>query len=107
MDVTQHPGLQLGHDMAQVAANHAGTEWKETAFEAFKQYARQHTEFTTEQVRIAAKDVAPPPDPRAWGQVALRAKRESVVEGGGWVRANSPSVHGMIVTLWRSKLGGK
>lgn len=105
MEATQHTGLQLGHAMAHVAAHNAGDEWKDSAFEAFKHYARAHLEFTTEQARLAATEVTAPPDRRAWGQVALRAKREGVVGSSGWVRAASPSVHGMVVTLWRSKLG--
>ena len=105
MEVTQHTGLQLGHAMAHVAANNAGDEWKDSAFEAFKHYARTHSEFTTEEARLAATEVASPPDIRAWGQIAIRAKREGIVVGIGWVRATSPSVHGMVVTQWRSKLG--
>ena len=103
--MTNHTGLSIGHAMADVAASNAGDEWKEAAFDAFKRYARTNAEFTTEQVRLASTDIAPPPDPRAWGQIALRAKREGVVAGGGWVRANSRSVHGMVVTMWRSKIG--
>ena len=98
-----HEGLNIGHAMADVAANNAGDEWKEVAFDAFKQYARRHSTFTTEQVRLASPDVRPPPDARAWGQVALRAKREGIVVGAGWVRAESPRVHGMVVTQWQSK----
>jgi hypothetical protein len=101
--MTEHEGLTIGHTMAEVAASNAGDEWKEIAFDAFKQYARTNPVFTTEQVRLAAAEVRPPPDARAWGQVALRAKREGVVDGAGWIRAESPRVHGMVVTLWRSK----
>lgn len=99
-----HTGLAIGHAMAEVAASNAGDEWKEAAFDAFRRYARTHNEFTTEQVRLATTNIVSPPDPRAWGYVALRAKREGVVVSSGWVRANSRTVHGMVVTLWRSKV---
>lgn len=99
-----HEGLSIGHAMAEVAADNAGEFWKEEAFYAFKQYAMTHSHFTTEEVRAANPDMPPPPDDRAWGSIALRAKREGVVVGSGWVRANSRTVHGMVVTMWQSMI---
>jgi len=32
------------------------------------------------------------------------AKKEGYVEPSGWVRAQSLTVHGMVVTLWESKI---
>lgn len=95
-------GLIIGHAMAEVAANNAGELWKEEAFYAFKQYAMQHSHFTTEEVRAANPDLPPPPDERAWGSIALRAKRDGVVVSAGWVRATSRTVHGMVITMWQS-----
>ena len=100
----KHEGLQIGHRMAEVAADHAGEEWKEMAFEAFKRHAMLHSTFTTEQVRRWNPDIPVPPDGRAWGQIALRAKKEKVVSADSWVRADNRSVHGMAVTLWRSNI---
>lgn len=60
-------GLELGHAMAKVAADHAGNEWKNLAYESFVEYAKHHREFTTEQARGACLHVPPPPDKRAWG----------------------------------------
>jgi hypothetical protein len=97
-------GLALGHEAAERAADHAEREtptWKEQAFTDFVNYAKRHSHFTTEQVR-AASESPPPPDPRAWGHVALRAKKEKVVVSGEWVRATSKTVHGMVVTQWQS-----
>jgi hypothetical protein len=102
--VNKHEGLELGHRMAEVAAFNAGEEWKDLAFQAFRDYAKTHHVFTTEQVRQANPDLPAPPDPRAWGSVALRAKRAGVVNVESWVRADSRKVHGMVVTLWRSNL---
>ena len=97
-------GLAIGHAMAEVAADNAGEEWKAAAFYAFKRHAMKHQFFTTEEVRAANPDMPPPPDDRAWGSIALRAKREGVVVGSSWVRATSRSVHGMVVTQWFSKV---
>jgi hypothetical protein len=97
-------GLELGHAMAKVAADHAGNEWKNLAYESFVEYAKHHRKFTTEQARGACLHVPPPPDKRAWGQVALRARKNDIIESAGWTRAESKSVHGMVVTLWRSKI---
>jgi hypothetical protein len=101
---TIHEGLALGHAMAEVAANHAGEQWQNEAYEAFRQFALRNEFFTTETVRAAFPDMDAPPDTRAWGAVALRAKKNNVVEAKGWVRAESRSVHGMVVTSWRSKI---
>lgn len=103
----KHDGLAIGHGMAEVAADKAGDTWKERAYAAFVDYANSHDAFTTEEVRQSAVGLGSPPDDRAWGQVALRAKREGVVKSVGWVRANSKSVHGMVVTQWKAKNKGE
>jgi len=103
MDTT-HEGLAIGHTMADLAADNAGSDWREAALTAFENHARQHTRFTTEEVRLASTDVPAPPDMRAWGAVARAACRAGIVESDGWVRANSRTVHGMVVTSWRSKI---
>ena len=101
---TTHQGLALGHASAEIAVAHAGDEWKRIALEAFLHFAKRNFSFTTEQVREAYPDLPPPPDKRAWGGITRIAKNEGIVEPIGWVRANSPTVHGMVVTLWRSKV---
>lgn len=97
-------GLEIGHAMAKVAADHAGESWKEVAFESFLQFARMNFEFTTEQVRAASLHVPPPPDSRAWGHIAKKASKDGIVSAVGPVRAESRTVHGMYVTLWRSNV---
>jgi hypothetical protein len=97
-------GLQIGHSMAEAAANNAGEDWKRMAYEAFVKYAKGREFFLTEDVRAANPDLPIPPDTRAWGQVALLAKREEVVSGHLFTRAKSRSVHGMVVTMWRSNI---
>jgi hypothetical protein len=97
-------GLERGHQMASLAADRAGEDWKAIALEAFRLHAKKHQKFTTEEVRAAFPDLPSPPDMRAWGQVALLARREGYVIGSGWIRAESRKVHGMVVTHWQSKI---
>lgn len=97
-------GLRLGHVMAEVAANNAGETWKRLAYEAFVKYAKGREFFLTEDVRAANPDLPTPPDTRAWGYIARLAKKEGVVSGQSFTRAKSRSVHGMVVTMWRSNI---
>ena len=97
-------GTEIGHAKAKQAADHAGEQWQKTAYDAFVAFAKAHKSFKTEDVRNANPEIPPPPDPRAWGHIALEAKRQQKVSGGGYVKAESPTVHGMAVTLWISKI---
>jgi hypothetical protein len=94
-------GLTLGHAAAERAADHAGEEWKDRAYSAFTDYARDHKTFTTEDVRRAS-DVGEPPDNRAWGAVALRAKRAGVVRHIDFARVKDPCCHSNVVSLWEA-----
>jgi hypothetical protein len=93
-------GLELGHEAAEQAADHAGEEWKELAYAAFLAFAAKVGTFTTEDARESATDVPEPPDKRAWGQVALRAKRAGIIKSIGYANAKDRAVHGNVVTLW-------
>jgi hypothetical protein len=97
-------GVELGHAMADKAAAKAGDEWREEAYAAFCRYAKEHPYFTNEEVRAANPDLIAPFDERAWGAVALRARRQDVVVSRGWVRARNLTVHGSIITQWESKV---
>lgn len=99
-----HEGLAIGHERAEEAADHAGQEWRDEALRAFATHAANHETFTTEDVRLANPDLPAPPDQRAWGAIARQAKHDRIVDADSWVRANSRSVHGMVVTLWRSRI---
>lgn len=97
-------GLQIGHAMAEAAAGSAGETWKRVAYEAFVEHAKRHEFFLTEDVRKDNPDLPYPPDMRAWGYVATLARREGVVSRHLFTRAKSKSVHGMVVTMWRSNI---
>lgn len=83
------------------AAERRSPGWTDAAHAAFVAYARAYPdrEFTTEDVRLVAKDVADAPDPRAWGAVAQRAKREGVVIPCGWRPVASSN--GSPKTVWK------
>lgn len=97
-------GLKIGHAMAEVAANNAGEAWEHIAYEAFVRHAKSHQFFLTEDVRNSNPDIPIPPDMRAWGHIARLAKKEGVVSGHLFTRAKNRSVHGMVVTMWKSNI---
>jgi len=101
---TATDGLALGHAAAQRAADHAGDDWKEEAYAAFCAFLATvppGQTFLTEDARAASPHIPRPPEMRAWGQVALRAKRAGKIVHCGYARAKDPSVHGNPVSLWR------
>lgn len=100
-------GLELGHEMAKVAADNAGENWKKVAYEAFVRHAKNNKFFATENVQNNELDVSPPPDRRAWGQIALQAQRQGVVSADSLVRSSSKICHGRIITIWKSNIYGK
>ena len=97
-------GLRIGHTMAEVAADNAGETWKRMAYEAFVKHAKNHEFFVTEDVRNDNPDIPPPPDKRAWGYIALIAKREEVASIHSLVRSKSRICHGRILTMWKSNI---
>lgn len=102
--MTEHQGLAIGHAMAEVAAKNAGSEWVATALEAVRRHALTNKYFTTEQVRAAYEDLPEPPDRRAWGAVVRKAQKEGLIQSHGLVRSQNLTRHGMVVTMWESKV---
>jgi hypothetical protein len=97
-------GKQLGVMGAQRAADHAEFEtphWKDYAYAFFLTFARSRGEFTTEQVRHAATHLPPPPDNRAWGQVARRAKDAKKVRHVRYEAMKDPKCHGAPRSVWK------
>lgn len=92
----------VGHAMADLAADNAGEVWKAEAYAAFREYAIDNEMFTTEQVRKFNTDMDSPPDERAWGSIALRAKRDGIIVAEGLMLADRKPAHGRYVTKWRS-----
>lgn len=88
-----------GHEGAELAAARAGEDWKDAAYFALCGYAATNGEFTIEDVRESVRDLPPPPDGRAWGQVATRARRAGVIVPAGY-RPTKAS-NGSPKVLWR------
>lgn len=101
MDTTQMTGKEVGHAMAKQAADHAGAQWTAAAYEAFMRFARHHHEFTTEQVRLSAGHIEKPPTDKAWGQIAIKARRAGLVKAAGNVKVAGGR---MVATLWHSNV---
>lgn len=93
-------GMQRAADGAE--GQHPG--WCDMALEAFREYAKTHNQFTTEQVRTAMRQLPAPKELRAWGHVARRACKEAIVRKVGMVQAQSPTVHCMYVSLYESQV---
>jgi hypothetical protein len=95
-------GLKIGHEMAEIAADNCGDDWKDSAYDAFVEYARYHPFFTTEDVRKFRTDIIMNGDNRAWGSIARKAAKNEIVEHAGVARAKTLTVHGVMITKWRS-----
>jgi len=93
-------GRKLGHEGAQRAADHAGAQWQAEAWLAFCTYVVGHKQFTMEAVRLASPQVPSPPDNRAWGVIALRAKRAGMIRRVRFVEAQNPNCHAANIVLW-------
>ena len=101
-------GLKIGVEKAKQAMDHASDEWKKNAYDAFVKHAKTHKTFTTEQVRLSSIDkVGLPPDSRAWGGIALIAKKNSIVVNDGLIHSVDKNKHGIPVTLWKSLVARK
>jgi hypothetical protein len=95
-------GVQLGISKAEAAGNKAGEHWKKIAYDAFVDYAKHHETFTVEQIISESSYLPDPPDKRAWGIIAIKAKKNNIVENAGWTRSLNKSKHGIPVALWKS-----
>lgn len=75
-------------------------EWLAQAYDHIVAYAREHARFLGEECTAAAQ-IAPPPDPRAWGNPFRAARKAGVIVSGGTAvskRRGSPT------TLWESRV---
>ena len=94
----------------EAAAAHAERDtegWNRMAYEAFVRYAHASKEpFMTEEVRWYAEalGVPEPPDNRAWGAVAMKARRAGLIVSLGYAPQQSVNAHKAPKTLWKSVL---
>ena len=97
-------GVLFGQEMAKLAADKAGEEWKKKALDAFITYAKTHKQFMTEDVRMNSEHVGNPPDKRAWGHIAVAAKKQGAITKIGFSYSTDAASHPTPMSLWRSEI---
>jgi hypothetical protein len=100
---------ELAAEGMQRAVDHADDVepgWSDLAYAMLEQYAFDHFELMTEEVRAWAQDkgLAEPPTARAWGAVALRAARNRIIVKVGHRQTRNPLAHSALATVWRSEI---
>lgn len=97
--VLRDRGIKASADHAEAVAE----GWQAAAYRLFCAYARTHREFMTEDVRVFARNNAlldEPPDARAWGAVAIRARRAGLVRSIGYACQRDPKSHRSPKPIW-------
>ena len=97
---------RLAEQGAELAAEKADREqerWKVAALSFFLAYGRMHGgEFQTEEVRHASTGhVHAPKNPRAWGHVAMAAKKLKQIEWARFGTSADPKSHCAPSNVWR------
>lgn len=97
---------EMGMAAAVAHANRETEDWSTRAASLFTEYVALHPgeTFMTEDVRQWAEAIGlpPPPDRRAWGAVAVAAKRNGLVRSLGYAPQKSANAHRAPKTLWVS-----
>ena len=86
-------------------ANRKSEDWSIRAASLFAEFVaslRPGDTFMTEDVRQWAETIGlpPPPDKRAWGAVAVAAKRNNLIRSLGYAPQKSANAHRAPKTLW-------
>ena len=103
----QNEATKLGHEAAQIAADHAdkvNDNWSTTAYQLFCEYAKTHDKFMTEQVAFYYPEFEKPPSGRAWGWVAILAQKNGIVKHCDYKPTTKKTAHGARATLWESQI---
>jgi hypothetical protein len=99
-------GKQLRDAGIETAGAHADAvseNWRERAYLLFKVFAARNAEFMTEDVRAWAKPlIEDPPDMRAWGGVAVRARKAGLIVRHGYAAQKDPKSHRAPGNVWRT-----
>jgi len=106
---TTSPGALAGIAGAATAAAHAGEVWSDEAHTLAVEFlhtpeAHAFGRFQGCHVRAFAESrgLHPAPDPRAWGHVIRRLKKENRIVGVGVGRSPDPRQHHSYATEWRA-----
>lgn len=93
-----------GMAAAMAHADRVNLHWSARASELLRAFAQMHPEFMAEDARLWAEEQGLPPAPsaRAWGAIAVRARRENLIVAAGYRRTQNRTAHGTPATLWQS-----
>lgn len=95
---------ERGMAAAVANANRESEDWSVRAASLFAEFVSLHPgeSFMTEDVREWAEAIGlpKPPDRRAWGAVAIAAKRNGLVRSLGYAPQKSANAHRAPKTLW-------
>ena len=95
---------KIGKERAEECAENAGADWQVEAYKAFVMFAKKNKTFTTNEPRrwLQEKKKIFPHDNRAWGHIAVQAKKNKIISSTGkFVWTGS---HGCPVQVWKSEI---
>lgn len=95
-----------GINKAKDSAERNEPGWNERAYEMFKEWLSgwpSGYKFTIEQFRQVAqiRGLSDPPHARAFGSIAVRAKKEGLIKSNGTVKVKNPKSHMANAALWQ------
>lgn len=95
-----------GIERAKNHADRVQTEWSDDAYNYFVGYLRTHRLFSTEEVREYAlrNGFMDAPDGRAWGAIAVRARKAGLIVHDHFESARNIKKHRCPLRIWRSKV---
>ncbi len=84
-------------------ANELHEEWQRRAEWFLKHYARNHEQFSAEEVREASKGIVPIPGSlRSWGSIFANAARWGWIRRIDTITVTNPKAHACYASLWES-----
>lgn len=94
-----------GIKQAITHANEVNPGWSETAYGMFKDWLagwQPGYKFTIEQFRQIAmiRGLPEPPSNRAYGSIAVRAKKAGLINSNGTVKVRNPKAHMANAAQW-------
>lgn len=97
---------KLRDEGIQTAIDHAGLDWSEKAYEVFKEWLSGWPTgyaFMFEGFRFSAeaRGLETPPSKRAYGAIAVRAKKDGLIQCSGYGKTTDSSSHKTPAAVWR------
>jgi hypothetical protein len=107
--VDRSPGAAERDEGIARAAAHADREvrgWILLARAHLLTFARHHQRFALETVRdyAEARGLPAAPDPRAWGAVAVKCRRDFIIKPDGYAPSLNKGAHKRPTMQWQSQV---